>query len=103
MPFTILYTTHPDKDTARKIAKKLLEKKLIACANFFQSSNYYTWEEILREDKETIALFKLPTQNVEKAEKTILALHPYDTPCIITLPVTANKAYEDWLAGCTKP
>lgn len=103
MTYTMLYTTHPDQDTARRIARQLLDRKLIACANLLQSTSIYTWQGDHKEEGETIAILKTSDDAVEKAVEAVKELHPYDVPCITKLPVTANKDFEDWVDGCTVP
>ncbi|MFP4524482.1 MAG: divalent-cation tolerance protein CutA [Candidatus Woesearchaeota archaeon] len=103
MAYTILYTTHPDQETAKRIAQQLLDRKLIACANLLQSTSIYTWQGEAKEEAETIALLKTSDETAEKAIDAVKELHPYDTPCITKLPVTANKDFEDWVENCTVP
>jgi len=39
-----------NKDEAKNIAKELIKKKLVACANMFPIESIYEWKEELRED-----------------------------------------------------
>ena len=102
MPFTIVYTTHPDMKTAKAIAQGLLDQQLIACANFFSGESMYRWEGKMVDEKEIVALFKTSSDKTAAVEEYIRKEHPYDTPCIITLPVSANEKYEQWIASCTR-
>ena len=101
MAYTILYTTHPDQDTAKRIAKELLDRNLIACANLLQSTSIYTWQGEAKDEGETIALLKTSEETAERTAEAIRELHPYDVPCITRLTVSANKDFEHWVNGCT--
>lgn len=101
MAFTILYTTHPDEATARRIGQSLLAGKLIACANYFPMSSEYLWLAQVAREEEWVAIYKTPQQLAAKASQHIEALHPYEIPCIIQLTVAANAAYEQWIHAAT--
>ncbi len=92
----LLYVPVKDDEEARKIAKHLLEKKLIACANFFPGKSMYLWENEIKEDTETFMIIK-PLK--EEAKQEIEKLHSYDVPCILELPTKANKKYQEWING----
>ncbi len=101
MAFIIIYTTHKNMAAAKKMATVLLRKKLIACANFFPINSAYWWHDKLVQTKEVVALLKTQTRLWPKVQSTILAIHPYTTPDITKIPVTANRSYEDWVKRST--
>jgi len=45
MKFIFVYITNPTKKEAEKIARHLLEKHLIACANIFPIESFYWWKK----------------------------------------------------------
>ena len=98
----MLYVTCKDKEEAKKIARELLEQKLVACANILQSSSLFHWEGKLNEQEEAVLLLKTAENQAEKAAETIKKLHSYTVPCIIRLPVEANKPFEEWVNKETK-
>lgn len=95
----IVYITYPSKEDAEKAAKHLIERKLIACANIFPIESLYHWEGKLTNDSELVLLGKTKEENyneiVEEVEKT----HSYDIPCIMKIPMEANRKYKNWLEG----
>lgn len=95
--FVFVYITNPSEEKARKIAKHLLNKKLIACANIFPISSLYWWKEKIADEKEFVLIAKTSKANFEKVEKEVEKIHPYKIPCIIKIPVSSNKKYFDWL------
>ena len=93
----LVYITCKDKAEARKIAKHLLEKKLVACANFFPINSMYWWEGKIEDDKEFLLLAKTSDKSFEKVKKEVKAIHSYDVPCILKLETEGNKEYMDWV------
>lgn len=84
-------------EEAKKIAGTLLNKKLIACANFLLIESSYLWEGKVENSKEVVALLKTKEENWEKVKEKVNKLHSYNAPCIIKLDVEGNKEYVDWV------
>ena len=99
--FIILICNTPNIDNAKQIAHKLVKEKLVACVNIFSGvTSIYEWEGAIEEESEITMVIKTLSEYREKAEETILELHPYDTPEIIQIDVpTSNSKYYDWLVG----
>lgn len=97
-----IYTTCKDEHEAKTIATQLLEKKLIACANFFPSQSMYRWKGKIVGDDEIVMILKTNEKNVPKIEKEIEKLHSYDVSCITKISVVANSSYEKYVDGETK-
>jgi periplasmic divalent cation tolerance protein len=93
----LVYITNPDEETAKKVSKHLLEKKLIACSNIFPIKSMYWWEGKIEDDHEVIALIKTREENYVTIVQEVEKIHPYDTPCIIRIKAEANKSYQQWL------
>jgi periplasmic divalent cation tolerance protein len=97
MSFTLLYVTHPDEKTAREISERLLDERLIACANTFSIASGYWWNGAVQREGEWVTLLKTTASAWPSVEKRVLELHPYDTPCVMKMEVSANAAYEAWI------
>lgn len=102
MSFIIIYVTHKDLKSAKKVANHLLNKHLIACANYFPITSSYWWNGKIENSNEIVSLLKTSKNNWTKVRDEIKQIHPYKTPCIMKLNVTANKDYEDWITKETK-
>ncbi len=102
MNFIFIYITSPDKRQAKKIAKKLLKAKLIACANIFPISSLYWWQGKIVDDNEYVLIAKTIEKNFEKVKNEIEKIHPYKAPCITKIPVSANKKFFNWLKSEVK-
>ena len=93
-----VYSTFPNKTKANDLTKKLLAKKLIACANLFIIESMYPWQGKMVKGKEVAVFFKTEKRLVGQVEKFLLTYHPYKTPCVITIPISSvNKSYNQWL------
>jgi len=97
MDFIFVYITNPTRKEAKKIAKHLLKKRLIACANIFPVSSLYRWKGKIVNDNEFILIAKTIKTNFEKIKKEVEKVHSYTIPCIIKISVSSNKKYFDWL------
>lgn len=97
MKFIIIYITHKNKKEARKVAEALLRDRLIACVNYFPIESSYWWKDKIATSKEIVTLVKTRKENWTKVKKAVEAIHPYETPCIMKLDVTANQSYVDWI------
>ena len=101
MSFIFIYITNPTKKEARKIAKHLLSKKLIACANIFPVDSLYRDKSKIAEEKEFVLIAKTKKDNFEQVKKEVEKIHPYDIPCIVKIPVSSNEKYYKWLKEAT--
>ncbi len=102
MSFVLVYITNPTKKEACKIARHLINKKLIACANIFSANSIYPWNGKVAEEKEVILIAKTESKNYNRIVKEVEKIHPYTIPCVANIPVTFNKKYEKWLSSLTK-
>jgi periplasmic divalent cation tolerance protein len=97
MSFIIIYTTHPSKENAQKLANHLLQKKMVACANIFPIKSMYWYNGTIENEQEYVSIIKTTPENWEISQKEISEIHPYEVPCIIKIEVEANKEYEKWI------
>ena len=102
---TFLYVTAPNRETAEQIAGILVREKLAACVNLqADMTSVFEWEGRLQEATETAFIVKTTKEKAVAARDRIMALHPYETPCIAALPVTAkysSEAFLNWVEETT--
>ena len=93
------YITAPNKKEAERIAKKLLDKKLIACANVINNVNsYFVWNNKVQNSKEIIIFGKTISKNQKKIIQIVKSLHSYSVPCIIFFDIkNGNKDFLKWI------
>ena len=93
------YITASNKKEAERIAKKLLNKKLIACANVISNVNsYFVWKNKVQNSKEIIICGKTTSKNQTKIIKAVKNIHSYAVPCIIFFDIkNGNKDFLKWI------
>lgn len=102
--FIIIYCTCPDSNAAEILAKKLLEEKLIACANLLSGlESHYWWEGKIQKDREVLLILKTRQSLFKAIEIMIQQNHPYQVPEIIALPILqGNVSYLSWIQDSVK-
>ena len=91
--------TCTNKKEADKIAKVLLEKKLIVCANLIEGvESVFRWQGKIDQAKETLMILKSKQSLFKKIVKTVNAHHSYEVPEVIALPIVdGNPDYLKWI------
>jgi periplasmic divalent cation tolerance protein len=94
----------PDETVADRIARELVEAGLAACVNRLPGiRSVYRWKGALQDEPEVLLTIKTVGSRYEELEMRLKALHPYEVPEIIALPVLAGAApYLAWLAEETR-
>jgi periplasmic divalent cation tolerance protein len=100
--YVIVLVTTADKQEAEKIIRRLLDEKLIACANIISPvSSHFHWSGKIEKAEECLVLMKSREDLFEKLAETIKSLHSYEVPEILALPIiNGSKTYIDWLESC---
>ena len=103
MPALLVFTNLPDRASAEKLAEVLVEKRMAACVNILAPCrSVYRWKDAVRHDEEHPVLIKTTQERYAALEAAIRAVHPYELPEIIAVPVERGlPAYLDWLAAET--
>jgi periplasmic divalent cation tolerance protein len=98
----VTYCTCPDKDTAEKIARLLLEDKLTACVNILPNvTSFFSWKGNIEVAEECLLIIKSPQSGYPDMETLIRNHHPYELPEIIAVPVTqGSPEYINWILSC---
>jgi periplasmic divalent cation tolerance protein len=86
---------------AEPLLRRLLEERLVACGNVVPGvRSLYWWKEALCDDPEELLLMETSDERVPALLERTKALHPYETPKIVTFAVAeCHPAYAAWLAG----
>jgi len=99
MAYVVVFITCPDMESAEKIAKTLVEKKLSACVNLVKvAKSIYRWKGKVEEAEEVLLIAKTKTSLAEQLKKEVKSVHPYQVPEVICTPVIAGlEEYLKWL------
>lgn len=97
----VVLVTFPDREGAEKLARALVEERLIACANLLSPiRSIYRWEGKVEEGEEILLVLKSSKPRFEALRARIVELHPYDCPEVLSLPVEkGHPPYLDWIAA----
>ena len=105
MAHVAVCVTAPSRDEAEAIGRALVEARLAASVNVVPGvSSFYWWKGALRDGDEAMLWAKTRADLVERLTATVKALHSYDCPCVIALPITGgNPDYLAWIDAETAP
>jgi len=103
-PAIVVLVTVGSEQEAETIATALLEERLAACVNVTSPvRSLYRWEGRIADDREWQLIIKTQARLFDALAARVRALHSYDVPEIIALPVLAGTTdYVDWIQNETK-
>jgi periplasmic divalent cation tolerance protein len=99
----VVLVTTPTAERAAEIARALVEERLAACGNVVPGiRSVYRWEGKIHDDAEALLVLKTTRERFDALRERVLALHPYEVPEVIALPIEAGSApYLAWIAAET--
>lgn len=101
MTACIVYMTATDRSEALRIGHALVEERLAACVNLLgEITSLYRWDGAVQQAGEVAFIAKTTAEKVAALTKRVEALHSYETPCVVAVPVTGGSAlFLEWVAG----
>jgi periplasmic divalent cation tolerance protein len=101
----VVLMTAGSREEAARLAEMLVGARLAACAQIMpEMESIYHWQGSIHRDPEFLILAKTTQANFNDLEREVRALHSYETPEIVALPVTAISApYLEWLTMTVHP
>lgn len=97
-PLALGYVTAPSEAEALRLARHLVERRLVACANILPIRSVYRWEGSIADEAEVVLLIKTRPELFDAAREELLRLHPYQVPCVLRLEADASAAFAAWVA-----
>jgi len=100
MSIRMIYITVGSADEARALGRALVHERLAASANVIEgATSFFWWQGELQEASEAVLVAKTKSALVPRVIARVKALHSYDCPCVLSLPVEdGNPDYLDWVA-----
>ena len=97
----VVLMTARSREEAVRLADTLVVAHLAACVQILpEIESVYHWEGKVERAAEILLLAKTTRENFTHLEAAVRALHSYETPEIIALPVTgASAPYLEWLTA----
>ena len=97
----LVFSTVPDDESAERLARTLVDEKLAACVSVHPPMvSIYRWKGELQRDEECQVVIKTVRGRIDDVQARVSALHPYDLPELLVLPVEGgDPAYLAWVAA----
>jgi periplasmic divalent cation tolerance protein len=101
----LVQTTLPNEESARALARFLVESKLAACVTIGAPvQSLYHWQGTIENAREVPLVAKTRAERYAEVAAAIAAGHPYELPEIVAVPLSGGSAeYLAWIDEHTKP
>jgi periplasmic divalent cation tolerance protein len=98
-PIVVLITAQ-NREEAIRLADMLVGAHLAACVQILpEMESVYRWQGAIERQTEILLLAKTTKRRFTDLEREVRALHSYDVPEIVALPIVAGSApYLRWLS-----
>lgn len=99
--YVVVFMTASDKKEALKIVRRLLNERLIACANIVGPvSSLFWWEGKIDEASEFLVIVKSRKDLFKRLSERVKETHSYEVPEILELPITEGlSSYLEWMSA----
>jgi periplasmic divalent cation tolerance protein len=100
----IVLVTAPDRATARRLTRLILDARAAACVNLIPGiESHYWWEGRVESAKEVLMVLKTTPGRIARLERLVREQHPYDTPEFLVLPITSTaRRYLEWVQATVR-
>ncbi len=97
----VVLITAGSREEAVSLAEMLVNSRLAACVQILpEIESIYFWKGKLERQPETLLIAKTIEAKFDELRREVTALHSYETPEIVALPVTnASAPYLEWLTS----
>jgi len=101
----VVFLTAANGEEATRLAELLINAHLAACVQILpEMESVYRWEGKIERQSEILLLAKTTTAKFADLEREVRALHSYETPEIVAIPIVAgSNPYLKWLDASLKP
>jgi periplasmic divalent cation tolerance protein len=95
----VALSTVAKAEDGERIARALVQGGLAACVNLVPGVvSLYRWKGEVQRDEEILLVIKTRAESLPALRDALVALHPYEVPELIALPIVAGHApYLAWL------
>lgn len=95
----MVYSLFPSAGEAHDACRKLLDERLIACANRLAPAvSHYSWDGDIETSEEHPVIFKTTADLAERTIERVAQLHSYKAPAILSWPVDkASSPFAQWV------
>jgi periplasmic divalent cation tolerance protein len=95
----IVFMTAANGEEATRLAEMLVGSQLAACVQILPAmESVYRWQGQVERQSEVLLIAKTTVASFAEFEREVRALHSYDTPEIVAVPITeGSSSYLKWL------
>jgi len=91
-------TTVATPTEAKALAARLVESRLVACAQIGPGlRSHYHWEGEVRDEAEVLIILKTLPAALPALEAFLAEHHPYDLPQMLSIRMRASASYAQWV------
>lgn len=96
-----MLVTCPNARAARRLGTALVKRRLAACVNLVPGiESVFRWKGKTERCREALLLIKTTAGSFERLRRAVCALHPYEVPEIIAVPlVRGHQPYLRWVVS----
>jgi periplasmic divalent cation tolerance protein len=100
----VVFMTAANGEEATRLADMLVSARLAACVQIMPKlESVYRWRGQIERANEVLLIAKTAASKFEELEREVRALHSYETPEIVAIPIVAGSAaYLEWLFANTE-
>jgi periplasmic divalent cation tolerance protein len=101
----VVFVTTAGDEEAERIARALLDRRLIACANVIPHlHSLFRWDNELQQADESLLIMKTTPDTLEELTAVVRSHHSYEVPEVIALPVVGGSHdYLSWITAEVRP
>jgi periplasmic divalent cation tolerance protein len=96
----VVFMTAANGEEATRLAEMLVGAHLAACVQVLpEIESVYRWQGKIERQSEVLLIAKTTRGKFDDLEREVRALHSYDTPEIVAVPIVIGSApYLEWLS-----
>ena len=96
----VVFMTAANGEEATRLAEMLVGAHLAACVQVLpEIESVYRWQGKIERQSEVLLIAKTTRGKFDDLEREVRALHSYDTPEIVSVPIVIGSApYLEWLS-----
>lgn len=101
----IVFCTCPNRETATRLARALVDARLAACVNAIAGVvSTYRWKDAVQVDEEVLLMIKTTADRLDALQERLIQLHPYEIAEVLAIePAAGSAPYLAWLDRETRP
>ena len=99
----VVFMTAANGEEATRLAEMLVGAHLAGCVQILpEMESVYRWQGKIERQAEILLIAKTTREKFDELESEVRALHSYDTPEIVAVPIVSGSApYLEWLDEAT--